>query len=122
MTQKRILTIDDSKTMLELLEAALTSAGFQVTGAENGQDGLDCLRSGEFDAVITDINMPVMDGYTFIENVRADRGYAGLPILVLTTESSTEKKKRAKDAGGTGWIVKPFDPAKLVNVLNRVCH
>lgn len=121
MSQKRILTIDDSKTMLELLDAALTSAGFEVTSAENGLEGLNCLDSNNFDAVITDINMPVMDGYEFIENVRTNGKYAGLPILVLTTESSAEKKKRAKDAGGTGWIVKPFEPSKLVSVLNRVC-
>lgn len=118
----RVLTVDDSRTMLAMLHHALSSAGMEVVQAEDVQHGLDALERDTFDVVITDVNMPVMDGMTFIRNVRASGKYQSLPILILTTESSQEKKDEGKAAGGTGWIVKPFNPEKLISVINRVAH
>ncbi|GBF56389.1 chemotaxis protein CheY [Candidatus Phycosocius bacilliformis] len=117
---KKILTVDDSRTMRDMLKLALSDAGYDVVQAEDGVDGLETLDREGADVVITDINMPRMDGFGFIEGVRANPAYRGLPVLVLTTESSPEKKARAKEAGATGWIVKPFDPVKLVDVVRRV--
>ena len=116
----KILTVDDSRTMRELIRHCLTDAGFEVITAEHGKDGLDKLEQTMPDAIITDINMPVMDGFEFIENVRSKDSRQRVPILVLSTESDTEKKMRARNAGATGWIVKPFDAAKLVGALKRV--
>lgn len=118
----RVLTVDDSRTMLAMLNHALTNAGYDVVQAENGQLGLDALAKEDVDVVITDINMPVMDGISFIKEVRASGKYQSLPILILTTETSPEKRQEGRDAGGTGWIVKPFDPEKLVSVIKKVCH
>ncbi|MBA4805691.1 MAG: response regulator [Brevundimonas sp.] len=118
---KTILTVDDSRTMRSMLLLALEGAGYRVIQAEDGVHGLEVLaESGGADVVITDINMPRMDGFGFIENVRANPAWDGTPVLVLTTESDAEKKARARQAGATGWIVKPFDPAKLVDAVRRV--
>ncbi|WP_421855135.1 response regulator [Oricola sp.] len=117
---KKVLTVDDSRTMREMLRHCLAGAGFDVVTAEDGADGIDKLKETRPDVVITDINMPVMDGFEFIESVRQSSEYNRIPILVLTTESAPEKKQRAQDAGATGWIVKPFDPEKLTRAVNRV--
>lgn len=117
---KTILTVDDSRTMREMLRRALQAAGFNVVQAEDGVHGIEVLQGLEPDVIITDVNMPRMDGLTFIEEVRGDRERRTIPILVLTTESDAEKKARARSAGATGWIVKPFDPVKLVDAINRV--
>jgi len=117
---KTILTIDDSRTMRELLRSALDKAGFTVIQAEDGVHGLEVLGASEPDVIITDINMPRMNGLEFIEAVRADGTRRGIPIIVLTTESDPAKKDRARNAGATGWIVKPFDPERLVSAINRV--
>ncbi|RDE08095.1 response regulator [Pelagibacterium lacus] len=118
----RVLTVDDSRTILAMLHHTLTNAGFEVIQAENGQVGLDMLGRQEVDVVITDINMPVMDGIEFIRNVRATGRHQSLPILILTTETSQDKRDQGRAAGGTGWIVKPFDPEKLISVINKVVH
>jgi two-component system chemotaxis response regulator CheY len=117
---KTVLTVDDSRTMRDMLRLALLDAGFDVLQAEDGVHGLEVLQGARPDVIITDINMPRMDGYGFMQGVRADAQNRAIPILVLTTESSPEKKARARDAGATGWIVKPFDPQKLVDAINRV--
>lgn len=117
---KTILTIDDSRTMRDMLKFALDDAGYRVVQAEDGLAGLAALETHAPDVVITDINMPRLDGFGVIERVRANPRHKGLPVLVLTTESAPEKKQRAREAGATGWIVKPFDPAKLVDVVRRV--
>ena len=115
-----ILAIDDSKTIRDMVSHVLSKAGYRVTLANDGQQGLDALMGEKPDAIITDINMPVMDGLTFIRNARADPQAKGIPILVLTTEASTELKQQGREAGATGWIVKPFNPDKLLAVLKKV--
>jgi two-component system, chemotaxis family, chemotaxis protein CheY len=115
-----ILTVDDSRTMRDILKAALTDAGYNVVQAVDGMHGLEVLQQEAPRVIITDINMPKLDGFGFIENVRKDQRFLGIPILVLTTESSQEKKNLARRAGATGWIVKPFDSATLVDVVRRV--
>jgi two-component system chemotaxis response regulator CheY len=122
MTALRVLTVDDSRTILAMLHHTLSNAGFEVLQAEDGQQGLDVLKSQSVDVVITDINMPIMDGIEFIKHVRATGNHQSLPILILTTETSQDKRDQGKAAGGTGWIVKPFDPEKLISVIHRVVH
>lgn len=117
---KSILAIDDSKTIRDMLGYTLGDAGYSYTLAEDGQKGLDALSTGSFDVIITDINMPVMDGITFIKEARARPEIKATPILVLTTEGSVDVKQKGRDAGATGWIVKPFDPDKLIAVIRKV--
>jgi two-component system chemotaxis response regulator CheY len=119
-SNKRILTIDDSKTMRDMLRLTLSSHGFDVLQAVDGQDGLNVLAKESVDVVITDINMPVMDGFGVIERMRNIRQYDSTPILVLTTESDKEKKERARKLGATGFIVKPFNPVGLVDAIRKV--
>jgi len=118
--KKVILTVDDSRTIREMLRTALSDAGMEVVQAEDGMQGLEVLQSTTPHVIVTDINMPRLDGFGFIEAVRSNDQYRAIPILVLTTESMDEKKDRARRAGATGWIVKPFDPVKLVSAINRV--
>ncbi|MDD3838826.1 MAG: response regulator [Phenylobacterium sp.] len=117
---KTVLTIDDSRTMREMLSMALVQAGYRVLQAIDGVEGLEILQSQGADVVITDINMPRLDGFGVIEGVRANPDHRATPILVLTTESDVAKKERARQAGATGWIVKPFNPVKLVDAVRRV--
>lgn len=117
---KVILTVDDSRTMRDMLKLALTDARFTVLQAIDGVHGLEVLEGSRPDVIITDINMPNLDGFGFIEGVRRSDRHAATPILVLTTESDQEKKQRARQAGATGWIVKPFDPVKLIDAVRRV--
>jgi two-component system, chemotaxis family, chemotaxis protein CheY len=117
---KRILTIDDSKTIRDMLRFTLADAGFEVFQAVDGQDGLDVLGKQQVDVVITDINMPKMDGYEVIRRMRSDSAYKSMPILVLTTESEADKRDMARLAGATGWMVKPFDPDRLIATINKV--
>ncbi len=118
----RILTVDDSASMRALLRHALVAHGFHVEHAEDGVAALEWLECNEVDLVITDINMPRLDGFGLIERLRGGARHRDRPILVLTTESSDEKKARARAAGATGWIVKPFDAEKLVSAIRRVTH
>jgi two-component system, chemotaxis family, chemotaxis protein CheY len=117
---KRILTIDDSKTIRDMLMLTLADAGFEVLQAVDGQDGLDVLDKEQVDVVITDINMPRMDGYEVIRQLRSNAAYKSMPIVVLTTESESDKKNLARVAGATGWMVKPFDPDRLIATINKV--
>ena len=118
---KTIMTVDDSPSMRMLLRVALTDLGYSVVEAEDGVHALEKLDGFQPDLLITDINMPRMDGFGLISEVRG-QGRRSLPILVLTTESSDEKKQRARDAGATGWIVKPFHPEKLAAAIRRGLH
>lgn len=116
----RILAVDDSRTIRDLLAQALLGAGYQVTLAEDGQDALDRLAEAAPDAIISDINMPRLDGFGLIQAIRQNESYRATPILVLTTESAPELKARARAAGATGWIVKPFEADKLVRALQMI--
>jgi two-component system, chemotaxis family, chemotaxis protein CheY len=116
----RILAVDDSPSMRDMVRIALTGAGFEVTQAADGQQALDLARKSEFDLVLSDVNMPVMDGIELIRALRAESSYRHTPILMLTTEGSADRKREGKEAGATGWIVKPFDPAQLVATMHRV--
>jgi two-component system chemotaxis response regulator CheY len=103
-----------------MLKLTLVGAGFEVLQAVDGRDGVDMLDKEQVDLVITDINMPKMDGYEVIRHLRAKAAHKNTPILVLTTESETDKRKLARDAGATGWMVKPFDPEQLIATINKV--
>ena len=118
---KRILTVDDSKTMRDMVSFTLKSAGFDVVEAEDGAKALDVLARTAVDAIITDINMPNMDGVTLVRRLRAQQRFKATPILILTTEGGDDKKAQGRSAGATGWIMKPFVPEKLLQVVNKVC-
>ena len=119
MTQT-VLTVDDSRTMRRMLKMTLEAGGYRVIQAEDGLDGLKVLEGEMPDVIVTDINMPNMDGFGFIDAVRAQSRFTGVPILVLTTESDRALKDRARAAGATGWITKPFEQTRLVDVVRRV--
>jgi two-component system chemotaxis response regulator CheY len=118
--QKRILVVDDSESIRQLLSFILERAGFGVDSAIDGQDALTFLDGRTFDLVLTDLNMPRMDGISLIRRVRSNEGYKRVPIVVLTTESQVSFKNDAKEAGATGWIVKPFVADKLLSVISKV--
>jgi len=120
MTGKTVLAIDDSRTIRQLVSQTLNEAGFDVTTAVDGVDGVSTFGNTRFDAVITDINMPKMDGFGVIAAIRGGSANRRVPILVLTTESSEEFKNKARDLGATGWIVKPFEDRQLVDILKLV--
>ncbi len=117
---KTILTVDDSASIRQMVSFTLKEAGYSVTEANDGQDGLDKARAGRFNLIFTDQNMPRMDGLTLIKQLRALPQYAAVPILMLTTESSDAMKAQGRAAGATGWLVKPFDPQKLLEVVRKV--
>jgi two-component system, chemotaxis family, chemotaxis protein CheY len=118
---KRVLTVDDSKTMRDMVRFTLNRAGFEVVEAEDGVLALSLLANTKVDLVITDINMPNMDGVTLVKELRARPAYKSTPVLILTTEGGEDKKAAGRAAGATGWIVKPFAPDKLLQVVNKVC-
>lgn len=118
---KTVITIDDSMSIRETIKMTLQPAGYSVLTAEDGARGLALCERQKADLVVTDLNMPQMDGITLIARLRALPQYRFTPILMLTTESQEDKKLAGKKAGATGWIVKPFDPARLVAVVQKVC-
>jgi len=117
----KILIVDDSKMLRDMLKYALVDGGYSdVTEAVDGVDGLNKANGTHFDLIITDINMPNMNGFELIEHLRAISIYSTKPLLVLTTERSDEMKKKGKSVGATGWIVKPFLPVQLLKAVNIV--
>lgn len=114
-----ILAVDDSASMRQMVSFTLKSAGYQVTEAEDGVDALNKAKAGSFDLVITDVNMPNMDGITLISELRQLANFKFTPLLMLTTESASDKKMAGKNAGATGWIVKPFNPDQLLAVIKK---
>ena len=116
----RILAVDDSASMRQMVNFTLKEAGHDVAEAADGEQALAMAKSQSFDLVLTDINMPKMDGISLIRNLRSLPNYRITPILTLTTESSSDKKNEGKSVGATGWIVKPFTPDKLLAAISRV--
>ncbi len=117
---KTILAVDDSGSLRQMVAFSLQAAGYNVVQAVDGQDGLDKAKEKTVDLVLTDQNMPVMDGLTLIKNLRDLATYQRVPILMLTTESSDEMKAKGKAVGANGWLVKPFDPKRLIEVVQKV--
>ena len=118
---KCVLVVDDSETVRQVLQLTLNNAGFDVIEAEDGDDALAKLASAQaVDMLITDLNMPKMDGLELIQKVRQDSKHRFTPIVMLTTESSEEKKRAGREAGASGWIVKPFKPEQLLKVVKMV--
>ena len=115
-----ILTVDDSASIRQAIKIALGGEGQAVTEAADGAQGLAKAAAGGFNLIITDLNMPVMDGLTMIRQLRAKPTGAGVPILFLTTESDAGIKAEAKAAGATGWLTKPFDADQLVRIVKKV--
>ncbi|GAB7563362.1 response regulator [Methylobacillus methanolivorans] len=117
---KTILAVDDSGSLRQMVVFSLNAAGYQVIEAVDGEDALSKAQTQVVDLVLTDQNMPRMDGLTLIKSLRSLSSYQKVPILMLTTESSDEMKALGKAAGATGWLVKPFDPKRLLDVVQRV--
>jgi len=117
---KRILIVDDSASVRQMVEATLKSASYTVTAAKDGLEAFNICKTASFDFVLTDQNMPNMDGLTLIKSLRGLGNYSKTPIVVLTTEASDSMKAQGRAAGATGWMVKPFDPAKLLEVAKKV--
>jgi two-component system, chemotaxis family, chemotaxis protein CheY len=117
---KRILAVDDSASVRQMVSFTLRKVGYEVVEAVDGKDGLAKVSAGKFDLIITDLNMPNMDGIQLITAARKVPGYSFTPILMLTTESQAEKKDAGRKAGATGWIVKPFDTDQLIAAAQKV--
>lgn len=117
---KSVLSVDDSASIRQMVAFTLKAAGYEVLEAVDGQDGLAKAKSKTVDLILTDQNMPKMDGLTLIKALRGLPQYKATPILMLTTESSDAMKTQGKAAGATGWLVKPFDPQKLLEVVKKV--
>jgi len=115
-----ILTVDDSASIRQTIKIALGVAGHEISEATNGVDGLSKADAGKFDLIITDLNMPEMDGLAMIRELRKKTAYAGVPILFLSTENDTNMKSQAKAAGATGWLTKPFAADQLVRIVEKV--
>jgi two-component system, chemotaxis family, chemotaxis protein CheY len=115
-----ILAVDDSASMRQMVRYTLETAGYEVVQATDGVEALDYAKTAAADLVLTDVNMPNMDGITLCRELRGLSHYKGVPILMLTTESATETKTRGKQAGATGWIVKPFNPEQLLATIAKV--
>lgn len=115
-----ILAVDDSTSMRQMVSFTLKGAGYEVVEASDGVEALNIAKTRGFDMVITDVNMPNMDGITLIGELRGLASYKFTPLLMLTTESSPEKKQQGRAAGATGWIVKPFNPEQLLGTVKKV--
>ena len=118
---KTIITIDDSMSIREIVKIALTQLGYTVLTAPDGAQGLQICQANRIDLVLTDLNMPRLDGISLIKQLRGLPAYRFTPIVMLTTESQNDMKMAGKQAGATGWIVKPFDPPKLMQIVQKLC-
>ncbi|MEZ8823921.1 response regulator [Vibrio amylolyticus] len=116
----KILAVDDSISIRQMVSHTLKDAGYEVETANDGSDALKKAQLTKFDVVISDVNMPIMGGFDLVRAIRGKPQYKFIPILMLTTETSTEKKQEGKSAGATGWLVKPFNPETLLKTLKRV--
>ena len=118
--KKRMLVVDDSPSVRKLVEFTLKAKGFQVASAGDGQEALELTAKEQFDAIILDINMPRMNGFEFLQKMRADDAYASIPIIMLTTEGQDEDKDKAVALGATAYIVKPFKPIQLLGFIEKI--
>lgn len=116
----KILAVDDSASMRQMVSFTLKGAGYDVVEAADGKLALDQAQKQQFDLVLSDVNMPVMDGIALVKELRALSHYKFVPILMLTTESAGDKKMEGKQAGATGWLVKPFNPDQLLATIKKV--
>ncbi len=117
---KTIMTVDDSASVRMMVNFTLSELGFEIVEATDGKDALEKLDKKPIHMLITDVNMPELDGINLVRKVRENPSYRFIPIIILTTESQDEKKKEGKQAGATGWIVKPFKPEQLIAVVRKV--
>ena len=117
---RTVLIVDDSASMRQIVRLTLENVGFTIVEGSNGQEGLDQLRTHRVQAIISDVNMPVMDGISLVRLVRGLADYRALPILLMTTASDAARKNQGRVAGASGWIVKPFSPAQLLETLDKV--
>ena len=116
----RILAVDDSPSMRQMVSTTLTGAGYEVEQAGDGVEALQLAGRQRFDLVITDVNMPNMDGIALVRELRNKPNYKFVPLLILTTEATSERKQQGKNAGATGWLVKPFNPERLLATISKV--
>ncbi len=117
---KRILIVDDSASVRTVARIALTEAGYAIAEAANGQEGLQQLTGERVHLIVSDVNMPVMDGITFLKQVKANPNYKFTPVIMLTTEAGQDKKEQGRAAGAKAWITKPFQPASLVDAVSKL--
>ncbi|PWC88666.1 Fis family transcriptional regulator [Azospirillum sp. TSH100] len=118
---KSVLTVDDSKTIRDMVGFTLKGAGYEVAEASDGNSGLALINQRKFDCIITDLNMPGLDGLALTRAIRGSTLNRATPVLLLTTEADPAKKTAGREAGATGWLVKPFNPEKLVETVRKVC-
>lgn len=117
---KTILIVDDSASLRQVVKIALMDAGYEVIEAGNGQEGLQRLDGRKIHLIVSDVNMPVMDGITFLKNVKQHPSYKFTPVIMLTTETGDDKKKAGQDAGAKAWVVKPFQPPILLAAISKL--
>ncbi len=116
---KSILVVDDTRSMRKMVAAVLQEAGYEVAEASDGVDALELAKTRVFDLVVTDHNMPRMDGVTLVGELRARSDYDAVALIILSTEVNPELKKKGRDAGATGWMAKPFDPQRMLDVVRE---
>lgn len=117
---KKILIVDDSSSLRQVVKIALESSGYEVTEAEHGQDGLNKLKNNTFNMVLSDFNMPVMNGIEFVKELKMIPEYKFCPVIMLTTETEDDKKQEGKLAGVKAWVVKPFKPNTILNAVEKL--
>lgn len=117
---KKILIVDDSSALRQVVKIALESAGYQVTEAEHGQDGLNKLKTQTFNMILSDVNMPVMDGITFVSKLKEIPEYKFCPVIMLTTEKESAKKFAGQSIGAKAWVLKPFKPNAILNAVEKL--
>jgi len=117
---KKMLTVDDSRSVRKMVEFTLKAKGFQVSSAGDGQEALELMAKDQFDAIILDINMPIMNGLEFLQTIRSNDAFASIPVVMLTTEGQDEDKDKAISLGATAYIVKPFKPTQLLSLLEKI--
>lgn len=117
---KQILIVDDSPSIRSIVKLTLTTAGYSVIEACDGQDAIDKLEGQKVHLIVSDVNMPIMDGITFVKTIKENPEYKFTPVLMLTTESETSRKLEGKAAGAKAWLVKPFQPAKFLAAISKL--